>query len=383
MNEIGARSNSGKLRCGIQESETKLKDLNLRGSSTKIDSNGKGFSLGMLETTTEWDSNENTNGFVSEKNLQGLPLSSVSSGLSLKSLASNHLNELPNQRSGLGLSLGSLTSENLTSENPKPGTSGPSLSSLASNHLCSASSTTRLGLSSGLSLGSLAANHTSDSNSASSSLGGISGSGLSLSSLASNHLGNGNSVTSSLGGTSKSGLSLSSLASSHLGGGSSVPSLGGASSHTFPSGSAQSTSQFTIPAIFGAKTSQHIQKERSVSPELEIDLMSALKLGSTAQDNTKAEEEKKEEVQIVELTVPDLSRVKSVLRKRKRSEFSKVITRKWARLAHPPPVSISLPTNNINVFQFTDPSPDDIVLKAQSQSKAFNRPSPVRQPVLA
>merc|ERR1712179_776923 len=141
----------------------------------------------------------------------------------------------------------------------------------------------------------------------------------------------------------------------HLGGGSSVPSLGGASSHTFPSGSAQSTSQFTIPAIFGAKTSQHIQKERSVSPEL----------------------------QIVELTVPDLSRVKSVLRKRKRSEFSKVITRKWARLAHPPPVSISLPTNNINVFQFTDPSPDDIVLKAQSQSKAFNRPSPVRQPVLA
>jgi len=111
--------------------------------------------------------------------------------------------------------------------------------------------------------------------------------------------------------------------------------------------------------------------------------MSALKLGSTDQDNVQPEEERKEAVQTVELTVPDLSRMKSELRKRKRSEFSKVITRKWARIAHPLPITICLPTNNINVFQFTEPSPDDIVLKAQSQSKAFNRPSPVRQPVLS
>jgi len=355
MNEIDARSNGGKLSYDIKESETKLKDINLCGASTNRDSNRKGFSLEMFETETKGDLNKTTNGFVSEKNLIGLSHNTGLSGLSLKSLASNHLNDLPGQRLGLGLSLGSLASENTASRNSnvglasKTGTSGPSLSLLASNHLCSAPSTTGLGSCSGLSLGS----------------------------LASTQIGDGNSVSSSLGGTSSSGLSLSSLASSHLGDGTSVPS-------SILSGSVQNTSQFKIPAIFGVKTSPpHNQKERSVSPELEIDLMTALKLESTGQDILKPEEEKMEEVKTVELAVPDLSRIESELSKRKRSEFSKVITRKWARLAQTPPVVISLPTNDIHVFQFTDPSPDDIVLKAQSQSKAFNRPSPVRQPVLS
>jgi len=355
MNEIDARSNGGKLSYDIKESETKLKDINLCGASTNRDSNRKGFSLEMFETETKGDLNKTTNGFVSEKNLIGLSHNTGLSGLSLKSLASNHLNDLPGQRLGLGLSLRSLASGNTASKNSNVGlaskteTSGPSLSLLASNHLSSAPSTTGLGSCSGLSLGS----------------------------LASTQIGDGNSVSSSLGGTSSSGLSLSSLASSHLGDGTSVPS-------SILSGSVQNTSQFKIPAIFGVKTSPpHNQKERSVSPELEIDLMTALKLESTGQDVLKPEEEKMEKVKTVELAVPDLSRIESELSKRKRSEFSKVITRKWARLAQTPPVVISLPTNDIHVFQFTDPSPDDIVLKAQSQSKAFNRPSPVRQPVLS
>ena len=230
----------------MQESETKLKDINLCGASTNRDSNGKGFSLEMFETKTKGDLNKTTNGFVSEKNLIGLSHNSGLSGLSLKSLASNHLNDLPGQRFGLGLSLGSLASENTASKNSnvglasKTGTSGPSLSLLASNHLCSAPSTTGLG----------------------------SGSGLLLGSLASTHIGDSNSVSSSLDGTSSLGLSLSSIASSHLGGGTSAPS-DGVSSSSILSGSVQNTSQFKIPAIFGVKTSPtHNHKERSVSPEL-------------------------------------------------------------------------------------------------------------------
>jgi len=314
----------GGLNCGIQENETKLSNLHLHSSSV-LDSQEKSLKLGSRvpsEGVTQ------KGGFLGENNLIGLSQHPVSGGLSLKSLASSHLNDLTQQKTtlGLGLSLGSLSSHQLTADHApliltgsQSATSGLSLSSLASNHLCTATSKMGLG----------------------------SSSGLSLSSLASNHLG-GNSVSSM----------------------SSSPST-------------SNTTQFTIPAIFGSKSTPYNQKERSVSPEVEIDLMSALKHSSASQEKVfNSEDEVKEQVVKVELTVPDLSRIKSELRKRKRSEFSKVITRKWTRLDSPSPVVISLPSNRLNVFQFTEPSPDDIVLKAQSQSKAFNRPSPVRQPVL-
>jgi len=328
MNEINGNIINTRLISGAQDNEEILQNLSLTSSSV----------------------GQNSSGYLGE-NVLGMSLNSAalknqSSGLSLKSLASNHLKELPDQKASSGLSLGSVATNFLDGNMPsgltsQSGTSGPglSLSSLASNHLSCASANTKSGFQQG-----------------------STNSGLSLSSLASNHLGSGNNGAPSLG------------------------SLGSSSSGGIPN-----SSQFTIPAIFGPKPvttpspctdKKQRDKERSVSPDVEIDLMSALNLSSAGQESlTQLKEDIKEEVKIVELTVPDLSRIKSDLRKRKRSEFSKVITRKWARREVHNPVIISLPTNNITVFQFTEPSPDDIVMKAQSQSKAFNRPSPVRQPV--
>ena len=383
---------------------------------SSLEAGGKGFnldgsSLGSLRNLplpNEGQSNGNQSNKLTGNSVHGMSqnpiLSDISSGspspgLSLKSLASNHLNELPGSEGGSsGLSLGSLASDYLSGNQRSLGlgtslesssSSGIGLSSLASNHLSGSSKPPGLAPS-GPSLGSLASNHLIGSSKSSELTTSLS-SGLSLSSLASNHL-NGSSKPSGLSSSLSSGLSLSSLASNHLVTGGAVPTLCpvATSSSASLEKSSPSSSQFTIPAIFGPKALPSLitdtnagegHKERSASPEVEIDLMSALKLGNTGQENLMDTNEEVKEIIKVELTVPDLSRIRSELRKRKRSGFSKVITRKWLRTDPQSPVRICLPTNNIPVFQFCEPSPDDIVMKAQSQSKAFNRPSPVRQPV--
>jgi len=345
------------------------KSLGSLASKHLSDSGGKGFTLGSLGPSSQ--------GCLLPSNGPGtfggiLPTNKLTgkegTGISLNSLANSHL--------GGKVGLGGLGCINLLTSKPSSGNGGltdsastpqalrPSLDALASSHLS--------GSQDSKSLGALASNH----------LNGSKPSKLSLNALASTHL-SGSSVPSE---SKPPGLSLNSLANTHLASGSAgLTSLGSFS--TSNSSSSSSTSQkFTIPAIFGPKNSPPVitggisaHKERSVSPEVEIDLMSALKLGAGGQEVL--EDMKTEEVEVikVELVVPDISRINSELRKRKRSAFSKVITRKWARSDIPTKVIIRLPTNNIPVFQFDQPSPDDVVLKAQSQSKAFNRPSPVRQ----
>jgi len=296
----------------------------------------------------------------------------INTGITLNNLASNHL---PISNSNSGVSLGSGTTSKQDSR--------PSLSSLASNHLASESSAEK----SKFTLGSLASSNTvsSDPNSKF-TLGSLAKftltssdtiSKFTLGSLANSSPDPGSKFTlgslansSSASSDAKSKFTLGSLASSHLG--SSNPS------------EKSNSSQFTIPAIFGSKLSPSIQpagiaKERSVSPEVEIDLMSALKLNSAEQMITDEELPAEKETIRIEIIVPDISRIRSNLRKRKRSSFSKVITKKWARIQMFQPLNIYLPTNNISVFQFEEPSPDDIVIKAQSMSRAFNRQTPVRQ----
>lgn len=423
LSDYQINNDNTRLSFGIQENVTKMQDLSV-GGVKKFD---KGFS-GVQDVTDRLKRSplkQMNKTIDTHENREQQPFSE---GKSLGSLASRHLSDSKNS-GGKGFTLGSLGSSSPGCLSLPSGTlsgilptnkltgnegTGISLNSLANSHLggnsgLSGSQTSGLTLnsltskpSSGIgglsdlaskseavrpSLGALASNHLSGSQASRPSLGALASNHLcesqasrpTLGALASNHL----SSSSAPSESKAPGLSLSSLATSHLAAGSS--GLATTSLVSFPKASTDSSSsntsqQFTIPAIFGPKTCPHtIPKERSASPEVEIDLMSALKLGAAGQDIL--EETKTAEVQVVkaELIVPDISRISSELRKRKRSAFSKVITRKWARSDPPTKVTIRLPTNNIPVFQFGEPSPDEIVLKAQSQSKAFNRPSPVRQ----
>ena len=344
-----------------------LGSLASRHLSDTKNSGGKGFTLGSLGPSSPGCLPSGTGtlgGILPTNKLSG----KEGTGISLNSLANSHLGGT----SGLGgsqtsgFTLNSLTSKPLSGIGGLSEVVRPSLGALASSHLSGPQA-------SNPSLGALASNHLSGPQAARPSLGA----------LASNHL-SGSSAPSE---SQALGLSLGSLATTHLAAGSSgltTSSLGSFPKASVDSSLSSTSQQFTIPAIFGAKTCPPtikggLPKERSASPEVEIDLMSALKLGAGGQDIL--EETKTAEVEVVkvELVVPDISRISSELRKRKRSAFSKVITRKWARSDPPIKVVIRLPTNNISVFQFDEPSPDEIVLKAQSQSKAFNRPSPVRQ----
>eukprot|EP00092_Neocalanus_flemingeri_P026136 GFUD01028326.1.p1 GENE.GFUD01028326.1~~GFUD01028326.1.p1 ORF type:complete len:403 (-),score=90.62 GFUD01028326.1:202-1410(-) len=320
QNEV---ENAGSRVLSEFKSNTPMMETQPLKSGTS-DLGGKGFTLGSLTSAASIEPSTISGG----------------SGLFVGSLSTSDLSG----KKSIGIPLKTLASTHLSDSNSKPGLS---LCSLASNHLKVQSASAQLADKTGncdLSLGSLALSQQN--------------SGLSLSSL------------SSMAADGGSGLTLGSLATSHLG------SAG-------PSG-ASNTSQFTIPAIFGPKISPSSgliskTKERSVSPEVEIDLMSALKLSTPEQSDIVEAASTDIKIVKIEIIVPDISRIHSELRKRKRTSFSKVITRKWARTEAYHPIKICLPTNSIPVFQFDEPSPDDIVVKAQSQSRAFNRPSPVRQ----
>jgi len=341
VNTIESKTNSCEFNRNNREMQSlPVKEGALAGSlstlasqhfSANYDSGGKGFTLGSIGSAPSTGSISNSMSSGSSGLLLGssptnhLTKDQKSTGFSLKTLASNHLLDSGKP----ALSLGSLASSHLSeSSGPLKFTSGPPASQL-NTEKCD------------LSLGSLVLNQQESK--------------LSLGSLASNHL-----ASSSDG---SSGFTLGSLASSHLG---SAQTAGGSN-----------TSQFTIPAIFGHKPQttqlEDKPKERSVSPEVEIDLMSALKLSTPEQTNIVETSSTKVETVKIDIIVPDISRIMSGLRKRKRTPFSKVITRKWARTEAFQPLKICLPTNSIPVYQFSEPSPDDLVLKAQSQSRAFNR----------
>jgi len=243
------------------------------------------------------------------------------------------------------------------------------------------------------------------------------GTGSSLSSLASAHL---SSVTPPEDSLTRLSLqdpslapSLSALASTHLAGpgaantpprlGFSLGSLQGpapgpgsitlsalASTHLAGSGATRQDglglSQNKIPAV-PALTQPHLpilppgpalaqQAGRSPSPRLEIDLMAALKVGSTEEvtaTKPAVQPVKLETLPAVEILVPLLPRPAS--RPRPRSSLAALLTRRWRRvggsnLPRPRPAPHSLPS-----FQFLEPSPDDIVKQAQTGSRAFNRPA--------
>jgi len=149
-------------------------------------------------------------------------------------------------------------------------------------------------------------------------------------------------------------------------------------------------SGFTIPALFSSAT--QASTSCSINPT-EIDLMSALKLAGetdsaqpligrqspTVDDNVMVDDS--------HIVVPDFTLIYSRLRKRKSSIFGRVIARKWARVDTYVPLKVDIHRINFHQrshlpsegepepsFQFTTSSPDDIVLKAQSQSRAFVRP---------
>jgi len=155
-------------------------------------------------------------------------------------------------------------------------------------------------------------------------------------------------------------------------------------------------SQFTIPAIFGSHSSSSSPSRLPVAPEPEIDLMTALKLGQSSETDPEVDKEPitedEEVVMKTDIVVPDLFNISSGLRKRKRSSFSQVIARKWTRIVPFHPIKINLNTIRFHqqshcspkeelaepTFTFSTLSPDEVVLKAQSQSRAF-----VRQPIVS
>jgi len=334
----------------VYGSETSV-NLNSISNPSKVDRGGKititPFNNPLRNTNDMSQAQMNQSNCKGTDSFHGLPLLSQctpSNGTSLSSLASNHLNGTVSVEHGskpitnFGASLPTLST-------CRPST-GISLSSLATDHLSESMTTNPQSIN--------FSNHMSVS-----SDHAPRPSGFTLNSLTPQHL------TSTL--SSEPGLSLGSLASNHLSSNSTSASMVG-------------SSQFKIPALFGPKVSMgtyknHQQRARSASPESEIDLMAALQLGSVVQEVAEEIEEPCVAKKIV-LSVPDLFKLKSNLRKRKKSPFSQALTRKWARTIPFRQLSIILPSSDVQLFQFDIPSPDDIVLKAQSQSKAFNRSSP-------
>ena len=110
--------------------------------------------------------------------------------------------------------------------------------------------------------------------------------------------------------------------------------------------------------------------------------MSALKLSSPSKEGlvpAKISQELvvREEVvsPVISLLCPSLSSLQPGLRKRQSSSLGRVVARKWRRLEPHTPLRIILPSHGLASFTFSSPSPDDVVLAAQSQSRAFTRPA--------
>jgi len=211
------------------------------------------------------------------------------------------------------------------------------------------------------------------------------------------------------------GGSLSSLANLHLGSNPSnfsVPSLGGsprdpgspsarlsslADLHLAQTGQQQTLR--LLPSLSLKPQQQDLtpKKEIGEEPELEIDLSSALK-GIEPNSASQEKQQDEERVEVRTTILADLSNLKGrrfLLARKSPSAFGKVVNKRWRRGEGRKAVRVFSELRGIQPFfkkecgiewfSFTEPSPDDIVKKAQSQSRAFlNRASPARaSPVLS
>merc|ERR1712012_265069 len=297
---------------------------------------------------------------------QGFQLTSGSGLLSF-----NTSGKLPNpSQSCQGLSLKSLESSSSSSS----AGSKPSLGMLASSHLSSSNnkytpllpSASRT-LESKPSLTMLASSHLSSVD--------LGGPKPSLGMLASSHL-------SSSAASSSAGLKFGNLPSL-FSSSDSKPSL-----HSLASSHLNSSSSLSISSLPDASVTVG-SMIRSKSPDQpEIDLLSALKLNSSdskdsdsylkvnhvLDDNVKiplTEESLDIDIFVTHLT---FSKVKSILRRKTKSPFSVAITRKWTRRVPRLKTNVFCEKySKSDIFMFDTPSPDDVVLQAQQQSRAFNK----------
>jgi len=103
-----------------------------------------------------------------------------------------------------------------------------------------------------------------------------------------------------------------------------------------------------------------------------IDLMAALKSGKDLKYSPeKIEESMTLKTQHTKLLITDLRKIKTMLLKKSSSSIGKVITTRWQWKTERE--SVILPTlfTEPDRFSFATPSPDDIIMKAQSQSRSF------------
>ncbi|XP_023327026.1 mediator of RNA polymerase II transcription subunit 1 isoform X5 [Eurytemora carolleeae] len=207
--------------------------------------------------------------------------------------------------------------------------------------------------------------------------------------------------------SSSSTPNLNSLANLHLSSNHSVSLLGGSKPSPLTSGGSVLGATKPSPLIAGSINSSVLKPCSEFSLTQDIDLTSALKSIQPLKSvklNSTPEQIKPETV----LLLVDISTLKSNLREKIPSSFGKVIKKRWRRVAGLHNLSYNIANYSLLEevasidkskmasidkskmasidkskmavrFQFNEPSPDDVVKKAQSQSRAFQfRQSPDR-----
>lgn len=330
-------------------------------------SSAGGLQLGSLSTGNAVQGQGLSLSSLATSHLSSLPASCSSGnlgqgqGLSLSSLASSHLSSLPSSSSSGGLQLESLSSSSgagcLQIGSLSSMTSGPghSLKSLASSHLSSVSENTQLNSTlMPLSQRGLPASQDKENR-------------PTLGSLASNHL-----MTVAAGSSSNFNLGLPKLNNDLS---NSKPSLNSMANNYLKSETPASS--FKIPCL----NAMEIPSQRADSPDQqEIDLLSALKIESNTNEKPAIENvklpkpEPQKEIDLNIFVSPKTySKVKSILSKKTKSSFGLTLTRKWTRRESKTKIELKYNFKNIEEFKFDKPSPDDVVMEAQKQSRAFNR----------
>jgi len=346
---------------------------NLQNKSSLNPAESGGFQLGGWQQT-----NLSTPGALNlglQRSTGGLQLGSLSTvsnsqqgqGLSLSSLATSHLSSLPTSSSLGGLQIGSLSSSSgvgglqVGSLSSSTQSSGPSLKSLASSHLSSVSENTQQ--SSNLLLNSQPSLPSKNDENR-----------PTLGSLASNHL----KEIKMTGGTSSDfKISLNKLNNESSDTNPSLRNLANNLKSETPS------SNFKIPCLSTELNGMEIPSlsGRAISPDhQEIDLLSALKIESNANDDPMLENikiPKPDPPKAIDLNIfvssTTFAKVRSILSKKTKSSFGVTLTRRWSRKVPRTKIGLKYSFQNVDPFKFDKPSPDDVVLEAQKQSRAFNR----------